>query len=95
MKTCYDAVMFKAQDLIVVDCVEKLPKPNSRGQVLQNYFQYIRISDGQKLFRKNTSMYLNFNQITRRSLILYSDLQNAHTFLLRTYFHDSLTKPLN
>lgn len=44
--TCFDAVLFKEQDLILVDCVVKLPKPNSKGQSLQNLFYYHKISDG-------------------------------------------------
>ena len=32
--TCFDAVLFAAKDLILVDCVVKLKSPNSKGQVL-------------------------------------------------------------
>ncbi len=43
---CFDAVQFKQQDLIIVDCVVKLAKPNPKGQILQNVLYYFRISDG-------------------------------------------------
>ena len=40
-------------------------------------------------------MYINYRSITRRSLLLYSDLMNEHTFLLRSYFYNDMEKPLN
>lgn len=74
--TCFDAVQFKQQDLILVDCVIKLAKPNTRGQVLQNIFYYFRISDGTFLKTIKTELYVNYRSITRRSLLIYSDLLN-------------------
>lgn len=36
-------------------------------------------------------MYVPFQQVYRRKLLLYSDLQSSHTFLLRSYFADAMT----
>lgn len=92
---CFDAVQFKQQDLILVDCVIKLAKPNAKGQILQNIFYYFRISDGKYLKSVKTEMYINYRNIQRRSLLLYSDLMNEHTFLLRTYFYDGMEKAMS
>jgi hypothetical protein len=35
-------------------------------------------------------MYVPFQQVSRRKLVLYSDLLSSHTFLLRAYLADSM-----
>jgi hypothetical protein len=71
---CFDAVLFPAKDLIIVDCMLKLDKPGPDGKMFQNRFVYVRLGSGTVLpTHVDTEMYINYNQVTRRKLLVYTD----------------------
>lgn len=88
--TCFDAVIFPVQNLIIVDCAVKLSKISPSGFSYQNQFYYFRISDGVFVKIIENDMFIPFKQMTKRKMQIYSDLQNSHTFLLRSYLYDGV-----
>lgn len=90
--TCFDAVLFPAKDLIVVDCMLKLGKPGPNGKLFQNRFVYVRLGSGTILPNHvDTEMYVPFTQVTRRRLLTYVDPESGYHYLLRSYFADGVS----
>jgi hypothetical protein len=88
--TCFDAVLFPLQNLIIVDCAQSRPRPDGKGLAYQNIFYYYYINNGSEAQKLKTEMYVPFELIIQRKLDIYSDLQSRHTFLLRTYIADGM-----
>lgn len=85
--TCFDAVLFPAKDLIVVDCMLKL----SNSQ-FQNRFVYVKLSSGTIMpTHVDTEMYVPFKSVTRRRMLTYVDPESGYHYLLRSYFADSVS----
>lgn len=85
-------MLFPAKDLIVVDCMVKLGKPNPDGKLFQNRFVYVRLGSGAILpTHVDTEMYVPFQSVTRRRMLTYVDPESGYHYLLRSYFSDGVS----
>lgn len=83
--------MFAAKDLILIDCMIIRGKVGEDGKIFQNRFVYVRLSQGAILpVHVDNDLYVNFTQITRRRLNLYTDHETGHHFMLRAYYADGV-----
>lgn len=88
--TCYDAVSFPKQDVMIVDCAVKLEKPNEEGFHYTNLFYYFKISDGSKVKVIPNEMFIPFEKITRRKMQIYTEKASGNTYILRSYMFDGV-----
>jgi hypothetical protein len=85
---CFDAVLFRDQFLVMVDCAIRTGSPDT-GYDFQNQFLYINITE-QKLLPWNISneMYVPFRHIWHRKFYKYTE--NGYHYLMRVYFADGV-----
>lgn len=76
--TCYDAVWFRNEGIILVDCAQK----SSFG--LQNVFLYLNSTSKAYLGKAKNDMYVPFNNIYHRKISLYTE--DGYHYLIRAYF---------
>lgn len=75
---CYDAVWFRNEGIILVDCAEK----SSFG--LQNVFLYLNSTSKAFLGKVKNDMYVPFNNIYHRKIRLLTE--DGYQYLIRAYF---------
>jgi hypothetical protein len=75
---CYDAVWFRNEEIILVDCAQNTTFS------LQNYFLYLNSTSKASLGKVKNDMYVPFSNIYHRKVRLYTE--DGYHYLIRAYF---------
>ena len=80
---CFDALLFRAKHLALVDCMKKV----TFGY--KNIFMYVNITSQTVIPRTvENDMYIPFTQVSRRRMFLYEE--NGYLYIVRGYFANSV-----
>ncbi len=77
---CFDAVWFRVEMIILVDCANT----SQLGIGLNNYFYYINSSTKQTIGKVKNELYVGFSTIGHRKIALHTE--NGYHYLIRAHF---------
>lgn len=63
------------------------------GKRFQNRFVYVDLNAGVVVpYHVDTEMYVQFEEVTKRKMLIYTDQESGYHYLLRSYFADGVSK---
>lgn len=82
---CFDAVWFRAEMTLLIDCVQN---SSSFGLGLENFFYYVNSSTKATLGKVKNDMYVPFTNIRHRKIRLHTE--DGYHYLIRAYFAEAV-----